>query len=352
MAQASTTQKTRYGRYKTAFGYTCLQGRPIPGHGSAAHDAAFACTCAAAKPYTKPYAKNRLFMYRILVPVDFSEGSAKASRYALQLAAGVAGAKLLLLHCFQDYLADTATFPASAAGLNPSEQIAERVLHRNELEAQEQLEKRYHDLLHEARSRGSNLHIERSFIHGLPEEEIPKQTERFRPNVVVMSTRGESGIGRAVFGTVSTKVLEQTQAPILTVPVPYIGSIPTRILYATNFAKTDVHGIHRIRQLFCHLQPVLYCVHIADDPEEDREKLLQLQHNLQHAAPESDIRYALLEGDDVARSLQDFARSESIDLMALTTQERSTFESLFSPSLAKKMVLHAQLPVLVLHAQV
>ncbi len=290
-------------------------------------------------------------MYRILVPVDFSESSAKASHYALQLAAGVPGAKVLLLHCFQDYLADTAIMPASAAGLSPSEQIADRVLHRNELEAQEQLEHLYQDLLKEARSQGSNLHIERSFIHGLPEEEIPEQTERFRPNVIVMSTKGESSIGRAVFGTVSTKVMEESNVPILTVPGPYDGPIPNRILYATNFGHTDASDIDRIRQLFGHLQPMLYCVHISDDPEEDREKLLQLQQNLQQGAPENDIRYALLEGDDVAESLQDFARSENIDLVALTTRERSTFDSLFSPSLAKKLVLHAPLPVLVFHAK-
>lgn len=290
-------------------------------------------------------------MYRILIPVDFSEGSTKACHYALQLAAGVPGAKLLLLHCFQDYLADGDPVPASAAGLSPSDQIAERVLHRNELEAQEQLEELYQELLPKVRSLGSNLQMERAFIHGLPEEEILEQAERFRPALVVMSTKGESSIGRAVFGTVSTKVMEETNVPILTIPNHYEGAIPSRILYATNFGKTDVTDMDRIRQLFSHLQPMIYCVHISDDPEEDREKLLQLQQNLQQAH-ESDIRYALLEGDDVAQSLQDFARSESIDLLALTTQERSTFESLFNPSLAKKMVLHAPLPVLVFHSRV
>jgi nucleotide-binding universal stress UspA family protein len=290
-------------------------------------------------------------MYRILIPVDFSEGSAKASQYALQLASGVPGAKLLLLHCFQDYLADADLMPASSAGLSPSERITDRVLHRNELEAQEQLEDLYHDLLRQSRSMGNNLHIERAFIHGLPEEEILEQIERFRPALVVMSTKGESSIGRAVFGTVSTKVIEETNVPVLTIPSKYDGSIPSKVLYATNFGKTDTADIDRIRQLFQHLSPMIYCVHISDDPEDDREKLLTLQQNLQHGAAEHDISYALLEGSDVAESLQDFARSEGVDLLALTTRERTTFDSLFSPSLAKKMVLHAPLPVLVFHSR-
>lgn len=290
-------------------------------------------------------------MFRILIPVDFSEGSAKACHYALQLVAGVSGAKLLLLHCFQDYLTDTIPAPASAVGLSPSEQIAERVLHRNELEAQEQLETLYQDLQRQARSLGNNLHIDRAFIHGLPEEEILEQIERFRPALVVMSTKGESSIGRAVFGTVSTKVIEETHVPVLTVPTQYDGPKPSKVLYATNFGQTDVADIDRLRQLFSHLDPMIYCVHISNDPEEDREKLLVLQQNLQKGAAEHNIRYALLEGSDVAEALQDFARSEGIDLLALTTRERNTLDSLLNPSLAKKMVLHAPLPVLVFHSK-
>ncbi|MBD1398468.1 universal stress protein [Pontibacter sp. JH31] len=290
-------------------------------------------------------------MFRILIPVDFSEGSHKACLYALQLAASVPDAKLLLLHCFQDYLVDDDLIPNSAAGMTPSEQITDRVLHRNELEAQQQLDELYKDLLHRSRAAGHTLHIERSFIHGLPEEEILEQIERFRPVVVVMSTKGESSIGRAVFGTVSTKVIEETSVPVLTVPNQYEGATVSKVLYATDFGKTDASDIEQLRKLLQHLQPMIYCVHISDDPEEDRERLLELQQKLQHGSPENNIRYALLEGSDVAESLQDFAQSEGVDLLALTTRERNTFDSLFSPSLAKKMVLHAPLPVLVFHSK-
>ncbi|WP_018477153.1 universal stress protein [Pontibacter roseus] len=290
-------------------------------------------------------------MYRILIPVDFSEGSYKTCLYALQLANGVPDAKLLLLHCFQDYLADADPTPASAASLSPTEQVTERVLHRNELEAQQQLDDLYQDLLHRTRKAGQTLHIERAFIHGLPEEEILEQIERFRPALVLMSTKGESSIGRTVFGTVSTKVVQETHVPVLTVPSQYTGNTITKVLYAANFGTTDASDIDQIRKLLQHLQPMIYCVHISDDPEEDREKLLALQQTLQTGTLGSDIRYALLEGSDVAQALQDFARGEGIDMLALTTRERTSLESLFKPSLAKKMVLHAQLPVLVFHGK-
>lgn len=290
-------------------------------------------------------------MFRILIPVDFSEGAAKACHYALQLAAGIPEAKLLLLHCFQDYLADADPMPVNSAGLSPSEKLADRVLHRNEIEAEEKLEALYLDLKTQADSLGGNLHVARSLLHGLPEEEILEEIERFRPTVVVMSTKGESSIGRAVFGTVSTKVIEESDVPVLTIPSHYKGDAINRVLYATDFGRTDVADIDQLRKLFQHLQPLIYCVHISDDLDEKREKLLELQLNLQHGAPDNDIRYALLEGRDVAEALQNFAETEGIDLLALTTRERSTLDSLFSPSLAKKMVLHAPMPILVFHSK-
>lgn len=290
-------------------------------------------------------------MFRILIPVDFSEGSYKTCLYALRLAAAVPEAKLLLLHSFQDYLADADPIPASATSMTPSEQITEQVLHRNDLEAQQQLDVFYQDLLHKARTAGYTCQIERSIVQGLPEEVILEQIERFRPSLVLMSTKGESSFGRTVFGTVSTKVVQETDVPVLTVPDSYAGNSINKVLYATNFGTTDAADIDQLRKLLQHLEPMIYCVHISDDPEEDREKLLELQVKLQRNASENDIRYALLEGSDVSESLLDFARSEGIDLLALTTRERSTLDSLFSPSLAKKMVLHAQLPVLVFHSK-
>jgi nucleotide-binding universal stress UspA family protein len=290
-------------------------------------------------------------MFRILIPVDLSEASYKACLYAIQLAAAVPDAKLLLLHCFQDYLGDTEPDIATDAHLTPSEQITEAVLRRNESEAQQHLEELYKDLLHRTRTAGYTLRLERTFIHGLPEDEILEQIERFRPALVLMSTKGEYNLSRAIFGTVSTKVMEDSNVPVLCVPANYEGNGISKVLYATNFGKTDVEDMEQLRSLLQHLQPMIYCVHISNDPEEDREKLLALQQKLQNGAPSSDIRYALLEGHDVAESLQDFARGEGIDLLALTTRERRTLDSLFHPSLAKKMMLHARLPVLVFHSK-
>jgi nucleotide-binding universal stress UspA family protein len=290
-------------------------------------------------------------MFRILLPVDFSESTANACTYALALAATAPDAHLLLMHCFQDYLADADPDTPLTEGLSPSEVAAERVIHRNETETQQQFDELYQSMLHSSRAAGQHIVLDRTFIHGLPEDKIPEQIDRFRPNLVVMGTKGESSLVRSFFGTITTKLAQDIRVPVLTVPQHYQVHQISKVLYATDFDKADIQTIANLQQLLQHLAPLTYCVHVSDqETKENREKLEQLQQQLENSGGDT-IRFVLLEGDDVADALQDFAKKESIDLLALTTRERDTLAGIFHPSLAKKLVLHAELPLLIFHSQ-
>ncbi|MFD2248203.1 universal stress protein [Pontibacter ruber] len=290
-------------------------------------------------------------MFRILLPVDLSESTTNACQYALSLAAAVPDAHILLMHCFQDYLADADPDTPSTAGLSPSDVVTERVLHRNEAEAQQQFDALYESLLSRTRSTAGHVHLDRTFIHGLPEDRIPEQIERFHPNLVIMGTKGESNLARSFFGTVTTKLVQDIRVPVLTVPQHVEAHRISRVLYATDFDATDTQTIADLLQLLEPLQPVTYCVHVSEHSDKkDREKLAALQQELQSSTG-GNVHFMLLEGDNVADTLQDFAKKESIDVLALTTRERDILASIFSPSLAKKLVLHAELPLLVFHSE-
>ncbi|MFD2513722.1 universal stress protein [Pontibacter locisalis] len=290
-------------------------------------------------------------MLKILIPVDFSDESEEASLYALHLAVASQQAQLLLLHCFQDYLADAEPDILTPVPTTASEEITERVIYRNEEEAQDQLEELYGQLQREAHQMGSQVYIERTFIHGLPEEKISEEAKRFKPDLVVMGTKGESNIARSFFGTVTTKVVQELKVPVLTIPVAYQGAHLRKVAYATDFSKTDSKSIMQLQRILEPFQPLIYCVHISDNknPREDREKLKQLREKLQQNAPNQKLEYTLLEGDDVAEALQKFVHHEAVDVLALTTHERGMFSKILSPSLAQKLVLHSEVPLLVFH---
>ena len=289
-------------------------------------------------------------MLKILLPVDFSEGTLKACHYAFQLCATPVGSQLLLIHCFQDYLADADTDTAPPLTQTPSAAITENVIYRNETDAFEQLEALYKHLQN-ALPANSNIYLERKMIHGSPEDCIPEQVKEFQADLLVMHTDGKSGLGRSVFGTVTTKMVEAVKIPVLTIPLHYKGTSINRVLYATDFDEADSTAIQKLQQLLQPANPAVSCVHISDETQaKDQAQLEQLQQRLQQAHGKP-IQFVLLAGHDVAESLLQFVQDEQIDLVSLASREHSTWDKLFNQSLAKKLVLESQIPLLIFHGK-
>ncbi|MCC9168735.1 universal stress protein [Pontibacter harenae] len=290
-------------------------------------------------------------MFKILLPVDFSENTDNTCQYALALAAAMPAAHILLLHCFHDNLAD-ADYPLPPAeDLTASEAVAERVIHRNEIESQDLMEELYRNLKRDARTAGTNIKVERTFMYGAAEDKIPDEISRFKPDLVIMGTKGESGITRSFFGTVTTKIVEAAQVPLLTVPRTYTGGIPAKVLYATDFDSSDAAALEALQRLLQEFNSEIYCVHISEnEKQQEVDKLQELQQQLTTSTSGSNLHYTLLEGGNVADAIEDLVQREQFGLVALTTRERTLLGSILNPSLAKKMVLNALVPILIFHS--
>jgi nucleotide-binding universal stress UspA family protein len=57
-----------------------------------------------------------------------------------------------------------------------------------------------------------------------------------------------------------------------------------------------------------------------------------------------------MERKDVFQGLEDYIDEKDIDMIALTTHKRGIIEKLFNPSLAKRMLFHTNIPLLVFHS--
>ena len=290
-------------------------------------------------------------MYRILVPVDFTEDSVKAAHYALALATAAPQAQLLLLHCFQDYLADADIDTPPPLEMSASEEVAERVINRNVEEAQDELEELFQQIQVKVQGRNMHTNVERAFIHGLPEDVILDEATRFKPDLVVMGTKGEANISRIFFGTVTTKVVQELNIPVLTIPHAYQGNKVSNIAYATDFDKTDGRAIAQLLQLLAPFKPTMHCVHIGKSENgKDQDNLQRLRDKLTGLYTETSINCTLLEGDNVAKTLQQYIKDQHIDILAVTTHKRSGLSNIFHPSLTQKLVLESEVPLLVFHS--
>jgi nucleotide-binding universal stress UspA family protein len=138
----------------------------------------------------------------ILCPVDFSPHSERALGYALNLAQ-LTGARLTIMNVVDSFL-DAAT---AAAG------------HSEALTRQTQGEMQ--GLLERISGRGAQLNQAPGIVvvTGGAADQILKQIDECKADVVVMGTQGAEGTKRLVFGSTTEEVLRSSPVPVLAVPM-------------------------------------------------------------------------------------------------------------------------------------
>ena len=139
----------------------------------------------------------------ILCPIDFSESSYKDLEVAEEMAVHF-NAKLTVLHVVQDI----PVLPALPT--NPSIDVPEY---------QEKLEEAGKIALDMTiTDKVSSIVEAQSLIKsGRPADVIIEVADELKPNFLVISTHGESGVTHFMFGSVAEKVIRHAPCPVLTV---------------------------------------------------------------------------------------------------------------------------------------
>jgi len=141
----------------------------------------------------------------LLVPMDFSVHSKKALQYAIHLARSL-GAKLHLLHCYGiDMLQAFPYDPPYLTNLPPD--FDERVREA----AENKLEKFRAEA--EAQGVAAEIHLSRSF----PSDAILQTAEELDADMIVMGTRGLTGLKHVLLGSVAERAIRIAPCPVVTV---------------------------------------------------------------------------------------------------------------------------------------
>jgi nucleotide-binding universal stress UspA family protein len=143
---------------------------------------------------------------KLLVPSDGSDTSRKAARYAYGLAALSGGTVTLLNVINRDAFIGRPTMPSTETPTHIVEPLEDYLRQAAEKEMRE-LEK-----LAEQKGIKTNLVIR----YGHPVEEIVREAERERADLIVMGSHGKSTLAAALLGSVTSGVIHQdTKIPVL-----------------------------------------------------------------------------------------------------------------------------------------
>lgn len=137
---------------------------------------------------------------KILVPIDFSDHSRRALDVAIELAQKFAG-RLHLIHAY----------PIHPLLLTPYDMHIPADFEREFRKASDQKMAACAD-----RVRKAGLEVETTCTPDLPSEAIEQCAEKIRADLIVMGTRGLTGLKHVLLGSVAERTLRTAPCPVLT----------------------------------------------------------------------------------------------------------------------------------------
>lgn len=287
-------------------------------------------------------------MKKILLPVDFSNYSEKAVDAALLLADD--DAEVTLLNVYLDPLLEA---EAEAELPTVVTDYTDKVVHRMEEEAHKSLDA----MAEKAKARAAELgkasvNIVTSLRRGIPEDIIDMHAVEENVDMVVMGTRGLDETTRALFGSVTAKVIADVQRPVLAIPEASSAGKFNKLMYATNFDKADLDALSKLMLIFKDKPVNIHCVHFSVEAyASDVQPLMDDLHSqIRHGEMVANLDFEIVECEDLEDGMEAYIKKHDVDMVAMTTHKRGFFSRLFNPSHTKKMLYHTHTPLLALHA--
>ena len=138
----------------------------------------------------------------ILVPVDFSENSAGALKYASALASQFR-ARVTLIYVIEPtpFISGLGNVPIVLS----DEEVKGKATHELELLVEEQL--------------GSSVEAKSIIRQGKPYDQIVKAAKQLKADLIVISTHGYTGLKHTLLGSTAERVVRHAGCPVLVLPL-------------------------------------------------------------------------------------------------------------------------------------
>jgi len=287
---------------------------------------------------------------KILVPIDFSDYSVNACRYAIGLAERL-NADIKLLHVYYNPIINSMPLTDTYYYQVNMDEIIREI----EVRAKENMESFYNDLMEKIeRDNIEGVKLDYELISGIASDEIISKSEEYQPEVIIIGTRGRGERENDLIGSVTAKIIEDAQRPVLVIRAEsiYQGIATINIMYATDFDESDYQALRKLMSITAPFDIRLHCVHVGthDSNLWDKVKMDSLKGKLKEQYSDYEIECSIIEEEDFLKGVQEFVRAKNIDIISMVTHKRNLISKLFNPSRAKKLLFHTNIPFLVFHS--
>lgn len=276
-------------------------------------------------------------MKKILLPTDFSDNALNAIRYAVQLYKNEK-CNFILLNTYTPIIYQVEFLQASS----PQLEVLEIVKETSKRKLKELIE------VIKTEFNNPNHTFNQISAFNTLSEEINDLFERHVMDIIVMGTKGATGLKEVLFGSNTVHVLKNTKCPVIAVPSGFSFETPYEILFPTdyeiNYQKQHVEPVLNISSLYntrVNILHVFYGSDLSEIQEINRSKLEDFFKKTAYLFHD-------VKNQNIAEAITRFQLNARINLLVMVNNKHSFFENLFFKSTINQIGFHLKIPFLVI----
>jgi len=264
----------------------------------------------------------------ILVPTDFSAASKMAAQYAVRLAVHMK-AKVTLLSIVEIEM--------------------ETAVLRNwkvlEKQMRESATKGLSKLQAELSAGKHGVEISTDIAAGVPMEDvIENYAVTKKVSVVVMGTKGATGLRRILSGSNTATVIAKSSVPVMAIPSKVAFNAPKKFVYASDLTNltSEIRLLARIAKQFQAEVLILNTI-TSGSSKIDKKLVPDAISKTRYPA----ISFHQIQSKSTVEGINKFVKDQKADLLVMFTHELDFYDKLLGKSVTRTMAFQSHIPLLV-----
>ncbi|MDQ2720650.1 MAG: universal stress protein [Bacteroidota bacterium] len=266
-------------------------------------------------------------MKKFLVPVDFSDTSLNAAKYAVALTNEISDAHITLYYVYNRI---------SFAYLAAKDEGSRQQISESEL-------KKVQEQISGGKDNISIIVEEGSFIENIANYVLGNGID-----MVIMGITGSSRIAQVFMGTNTLNVIRHIESPVMIIPpaAKYTGL--KKVVFTSDFkdvARTT--PFNSLKKIFDTFKPHLDILNV------DSEHYVELTEDfkIEKEAMEDKLgvyhpEFSFLRAFDFLEGINRFAETKNIDAIITVPRKHNFLAQLFKTSHTKKLAYHSHVPII------
>jgi nucleotide-binding universal stress UspA family protein len=206
-------------------------------------------------------------------------------------------------------------------------------------------------------SKKSNIAFEPRVTTGrITSKEIVNYAKEQGIDLIFAGRRGISEIEEILIGSTTSRLIRNTDIPLLVIPEAQRIFKIKRILCPIDFSKYSMMELEYSIFLARQLGAQLYVIHVAEFfnykvPMFKKDILIGKINEKIHEIAEKHqykVENIIYETGEPAKKIIEIAKNKKVDIITMATHQRKGIEKFFLGSISEKVLLYSNIPVLIL----